>query len=54
MTQEYATEMMHEPFFANSASMHDQMCDCASPTSTHNIKSKRTSPMIMHGDQNTD
>ena len=51
MTDEYATETMHEPFFSNLASSHDQTCDCMSPMSMHDLKSKCTSPTIMHGDQ---
>ena len=53
MTDEYATEMTHEPFFSNLASTHDQMCDGVSPMSMHDLKSKCESPMIMHGDQTT-
>ena len=49
MTEKYAIETMHEPFFSNSVSMQDQTCDCMSPMSMHDLKSKCISPMIMHG-----
>ena len=52
-TGEYATKMMHEPFFSNSASVHNQTCNHMSPMSMHNLKSKCTSPTIMHGDHTT-
>ena len=52
-TDKYATEMTHEPNFGDLVSMHNQTCDCMSPTSTHNLKSKRTSSTIVHGDQTT-
>ena len=53
VTDENATEMMHKLFFSDLASTHDQTCNCMSPTSTHDLKSKHASPMIMHGDQTT-
>ena len=37
-TDEYVTEMTHEPFFSNSASVHDKMCNCMSPMSMHKKK----------------
>ena len=50
VTDEYATETMHEPFLNDSVSMHDQMRDRVSPMSTDNLKSKCASPTTVHGD----
>ena len=53
MTGEYVTETMHQPFFSNSVSMHNQACDHMSPMSMHALEIKHVSPMIMHGNQTT-
>ena len=53
MTDKYVTEMMHEPFFSDLVSMHDQTCNHVSPMSMHNLKSKHASPTIAHGNQTT-
>ena len=53
MTDKYATKTMHELFFSDLASMLDQTCDHVSPTSMHDLESKRTSPTIMHNDETT-
>ena len=50
MTGEYATKMMHEPFFSDLVSTHNQTCDCVSPMSMNNLKSKYMSPTILHDD----
>ena len=53
VTDKNATEMKHEPFFSDSVSAHNQTCNRVSPMSMNNLKSKHTSPMIVHGDQTT-
>ena len=53
VTDEYVTETMHEPFFSDSVSAHEQTCNHVSPMSTHYLKRKCASPMIAHGNQTT-
>ena len=45
-TDKYATEMTHEPFLGDLVSMHNQICDCMSPTSTHNLKASAQVPQL--------
>ena len=53
MTDEYATNSMHEMFSSKLASMHDQSSTCASPTIVHDLKSKHASPTIINDDKTT-